>query len=123
MHDLKFALRSFFRTPGTSALIVIEPKSSAAKLFFQHPILFAEIVYSEPLPVVYPSGHGDQQEPEWIENFLRLQSPLSSAQRPQAKRFRRRRLNEFENLDATTWFQSLTRQKRKHALEPQTAAA
>src|SRR5262249_5232010 len=43
-------------------------------------ILFAKVVDGELLLLVHPSGHGDQQELEWVEDYLRLQNPLSRAQ-------------------------------------------
>ena len=51
----------------------------AAKLFFQHAILFAKIINGELLLLVHPSRHGDLHKPEWVEHFLRLQNPLSRA--------------------------------------------
>ena len=52
----------------TSALVVVEPKPLPTKLFFEDPILFTKIVQGELLLLVHPSGHGDQQEPKWVEN-------------------------------------------------------
>ena len=63
----------------TAALIVIEPKPLATELFLKDPILFAKIVEGELLLLIHPSSNGDQQKPEWVENSVRLQSPLSPA--------------------------------------------
>jgi hypothetical protein len=49
------------------------------KLFFEDPILFTDIVKRELPLLIHPAGHGDQREPEWVENSLRLQCPLSPA--------------------------------------------
>jgi hypothetical protein len=62
-----------------STLVIVKPKPLPTKLFFENPILLTKIVLGELLLLVHPSGHGDQQEPEWVENSLRLQSPLSRA--------------------------------------------
>src|SRR5215472_13075779 len=66
--------------PWPPSQIVVEPKPSAAKLFLEDSILFAKVVDGELLLLVHPSGHGDQQELEWVEDSLRLQNPLSRAQ-------------------------------------------
>src|ERR1017187_5031610 len=65
----------------TTPLVVVEPKSPATKLFFEDPILFTKIVEGELLLLIHPASHGVQQQPEWVENSLRLQSPLSRAPR------------------------------------------
>src|ERR1039458_610758 len=63
----------------TTPLVVVEPKPPATKLFFDDPILVTKIVEGELLLLIHPASHGDQQEPEWVENSLRLQSQLSRA--------------------------------------------
>ena len=89
MRDVAISCRRTSQNPAgqslglgreTPSLIVVEPKPSAAKLFLEDSILLAKVVNSELLLLVHPSGHGDQQEPEWVEDCLRLQNPLSRAQ-------------------------------------------
>jgi hypothetical protein len=63
----------------TSTLVVVEPKPLPTKLFFENSILFTKIVQGELLLLIHPARYGDQQEPEWVENSLRLQCPLSRA--------------------------------------------
>ena len=60
-------------------LIVIETKSSAAKLFLEYAILLPKIVNGELLLLIDPSGQGDQYKPEGIELSLRFQNALSQA--------------------------------------------
>ena len=76
----KSATEPFRLGRQTAALIVIEPKPLATKLFLKDPILFAKIVEGELLLLIHPSSNGDQQKPEWVENSLHLQSPLSPVQ-------------------------------------------
>jgi hypothetical protein len=59
------------------ALMVIEAHSPATELFAKHPILLAKIFNDLQLAVVHPPGDGDHQKPEWIEDSLRIQNPLS----------------------------------------------
>ena len=75
----KSATEPFRLGRQTAALIVIEPKPLAAELFLKDPILFAKIVEGELLLLIHPSSNGDQQKPEWVENSLCLQNPLSPA--------------------------------------------
>src|ERR1035441_7214927 len=63
----------------TTPLVVVEPKPPATKLFFEDPILVTKLIEGELLLLIHPASHGDQQEPEWVENSLRLQSQLSRA--------------------------------------------
>src|SRR5262245_56402925 len=72
--------QSFGLGRQTASLIVVEPKPSAAKLFLEDSILFAKVVDGELLLLVHPSGHGDQQESEWVEYSQLVQNPLSRAQ-------------------------------------------
>ena len=57
----------------------LRPKPSTTELFFQDSILFPKVVNGELLLLVDPSGHGDEQEPEWVEDSRRLQNLLSRA--------------------------------------------
>jgi hypothetical protein len=42
-------------------------------LLLEDPILFTKIVKGELPLLIHPASHGDRQEPEWLENSLRLQ--------------------------------------------------
>jgi hypothetical protein len=59
--------------------MVIGAQSPATELLAKHPVLLAKIVNDLQLALIHPPGNGDQQKPEWVENSLGLQSPLSRA--------------------------------------------
>jgi hypothetical protein len=61
----------------SAALIVIEANSPATELFSKNPILLMQLVNNQQLTLVHPPGNGDQHEPEWVEDSLRIQNPLS----------------------------------------------
>jgi hypothetical protein len=57
----------------TWTLVVVQPNPHATKLLLEDPILFTKIVKGELPLLIHPASHGDRQEPEWLENSLRLQ--------------------------------------------------
>jgi hypothetical protein len=59
------------------ALIVINTHSAIAELLAKHPVLLAKVVNDLQSPLVHPSGNGDRQKTEWVENSLGFQSLLS----------------------------------------------
>src|SRR5215472_15247470 len=59
------------------ALIVIQAQSPAAELLSKNAILLAKVINDLQLTLIYPSGNSDHHKPEWVENSLSLQSPLS----------------------------------------------
>lgn len=65
-----------FRCQAT-ALIIGKPEPTIAKLLSQDPILFAQVIDRMLLFLVHPSGDGNDEEPESIENVSHLRRPLS----------------------------------------------
>ena len=61
----------------SSALIVIEAQSALAQLLAKNPILLAKVINDVQLALIHPPGNGNHHKPEWVENSLDLQSPLS----------------------------------------------
>jgi hypothetical protein len=57
--------------------MVTEAQSPIAELLAKHPVLLAKVVNDLQLALVHPSGNGDQQKTEWVENSLGFQSLLS----------------------------------------------
>src|ERR1019366_6166303 len=70
---------------SSPALIVIEAHSPATELLAKNPVLLAKVVNDQQLALVHPPGGGDQHEPEWVENALRIQSSLSRLPGPGRK--------------------------------------
>jgi hypothetical protein len=66
-------------TSQSAALIVIEAHSPAAELLSKNAILLAKVINDLQLALIHPAGDSDQQESEWVKDFLGLQSPLSRA--------------------------------------------
>ena len=60
-------------------LIVVEPHPPPAKLPAKNPALLAKVVDHLQLALVHPAGHGDQHEPERIQESRHLVSSLSRA--------------------------------------------
>jgi hypothetical protein len=50
--------------------MVIETQSPIAELLAKHPVLLAKVVNDLQLALVHPSGNGNQQKTEWVENFF-----------------------------------------------------
>jgi hypothetical protein len=57
-----------FDLRGESALLIREPEATAPELLAQHAILLAEVLDHLLLLLIHPSGHGDQDESEGIQN-------------------------------------------------------
>jgi hypothetical protein len=57
--------------------MVMEAQSPITELLAKHPVLLAKVVNDLQLALVYPSGNGNQQKAEWVDNSLGFQSPIS----------------------------------------------
>src|SRR5215469_13755802 len=62
---------------SSPALIVIQAQSPAIELLAKNSVLLAKVVNDQQLALIHPPGNGDHHKPEWVENSLGLQSPLS----------------------------------------------
>jgi hypothetical protein len=60
--------------------MVMEAQSPIAELLAKDPVLLAKVVNDLQLALIPPSGNGDQQKAEWVENSLGFQSLLSQLQ-------------------------------------------
>jgi hypothetical protein len=54
--------------------MVTETKSAIAELLAKHPVLLAKVVNDLQLALVHPSGNGNQEKTECVENSLGFQS-------------------------------------------------
>ena len=59
------------------ALIVIEAQSPVAELLAKNPVLLAKVINNRQLALIHPLGNSDQHKPEWVEDSLVYQSPVS----------------------------------------------
>src|ERR1035437_544155 len=73
-----------------SGLVVIEAHSPATELLPKNPILLPKVVNDQQLALVHPPGNGDQREPEWVEESLRIQRKVHYRDRRAAIRNHRR---------------------------------
>ena len=68
----KLSTDSFGFDRQPTPLIVGEPQASLAELFAQNTVLLAQVFNHLKLALIHPSGHSDQQKPEWIEDRRHL---------------------------------------------------
>lgn len=95
----------FFDQKGkTPALVISEPQTSIAELFAKDTVLFAQVFDHLKLAFIHPSGKGDQEKPERIEDCGHVLALLSTGatSRPAGQQRRFKKI-QFSGHTGSKW--------------------